>query len=115
MVAENNGPKIVKAVPSSPIYAVFDLVEIEGKQVIVGQVTFRDQFGLDRTAKTGTEKGVLNLGVHILAILNGQVDITEPNEEDKKRLAENLLAEAAQAKQEVQNVYSKENADEPKP
>lgn len=97
--------KTVKAIPSSPIYAMFDIVEFEGKQLVQGQIGFMDQFGMERTAKTGTDLGVLNLGKHILAIFQGQVDIAEPDEETKKQLAANLEAEALETKTKILNAY----------
>jgi hypothetical protein len=102
-------PKMVKATPTSPVFAMFDLVELEGKQVITGSIGFVDQFGMERMAKTGTDKGVLNLGNHILAIYAGQVDIAEPDEETKAKLAKNLEADAAKAKENIINAYRSTN------
>ncbi len=95
---EKVAQKVVKAMPSSPIYAMFDLVEIEGKQVIVGSIGFKDQWGMDRMAKAAGEQGIENFGKHILAIYAGQVDIVEPDDETKAKLME---ASAAEAKAQV--------------
>lgn len=107
--------KLVKAMPTSPIYAMFDLVEIGGKQVISGSIGFVDQFGMERMAKTGTDKGVLALGKHILAIYAGQVDIAEPDDATKEQLSKNLQADAAKEKEKIVNAYreSNEKATEP--
>jgi len=88
--------KTVKAVPTTPIYAMFDLVEIEGKQVIAGSIGFKDQFGMERMAKTAGEKGVVDLGKHIVAIFAGQIDVAEPDDETKAKLAA-MAAEEAKA------------------
>lgn len=89
--------KTVKAVPTSPIYAQFDLIEVDGKQVIVGALGFRDQFGMERMAKTAGEKGINNIGQHIVAIFSGQIDVIEPDEETKAKLAAESIAETKQA------------------
>jgi hypothetical protein len=97
--------KTVKAMPTSPVYAVFDIVEIDGKQVVTGSIGFVDQFGMERMAKTATDKGVLNLGKHILAIFHGNIDVVEPDEETKKKLAENLQQEVSKDKEKIINAY----------
>lgn len=105
-------PTTVKAIPTSPVMASFDIVEVEGKQVIVGQVGFIDQFGMERIAKTGTDLGVMNLGKHVLAIFQGLVDIIEPDEETKKQLAERQNAEILAEKTRILNAYNNKSTDE---
>lgn len=90
-------PKTVKAVASSPIYAMFDLIEVEGKQVVTGSIGFKDQFGMDRMARCAGEKGVLNLGKHILAIYNGQIDVIEPDDATKAELLKQAVNETKEA------------------
>jgi len=80
-------PKSVKAIPSSPVFAMFDLQTVGDKQIIVGSIGFKDQFGMERMAKCGGEKGVKQLGKHIVAIFAGQIDIIEPDEETKAKIA----------------------------
>ncbi len=87
-------PKTVKAIPSSPIYAMFDLVEVEGKQMVVGSIGFKDQWGMERMAKAAGATGIENFGKHVLAIYAGQVDIIEPSDEDKAKFTQ-LMAEEA--------------------
>jgi hypothetical protein len=111
MVAQNTEsqpnpePKLVKAMPTSPVHAVFDIIELEGKQMVVGSIGFTDQFGMDRMMKTASEKGIINIGSQIMAIFAGQSMITEPNEEDKKKLAEEFGAQVAEGKLKALNAY----------
>lgn len=104
----NEAPKLktVKAIPTSAVHAQFDIVELEGKQVVTGVLGFIDQFGMERMVKTGTDKGVLEVGKMILAIFHGMVDITEPDEETKAKYAENLKDEVLKARTEILNAYS---------
>lgn len=104
---ERPAPKTVKAIASSPVYAIFDVVKLEGKDVVTGSIGFVDQFGMERMAKTAGEKGVLNLGKHVLAIFGGAVEVIEPDEETKAKLAANLQKQVSEAKQEVANAYEK--------
>ncbi len=98
--------KVVKAIPTSPITAQFDIIELEGKQVVVGALGFVDQFGMERMAKTSSEQGILNIGKQVLAIFGGAVDITEPDEETKAKLADQMSSELAKQKIEVFNAYN---------
>ena len=97
--------KTVKAVPSSPIYAMFDVAKVEGKDVIIGSIGFRDQFGMERMAKTAGEKGVMNLGKQVLAIFYGQVDIIEPDDETKAKIAAEDAKLTEDKKKEILNAY----------
>jgi hypothetical protein len=87
-------PKTVKAIPSSPIYAMFDLVEIEGKQMVTGSIGFKDQWGMERMARAAGAQGIENFGKHVLAIYAGQVDIIEPDDATKAQLTQALADEA---------------------
>lgn len=109
MVMENQDSKLktVKAIAASPVYAIFDIVKLEGKDVVTGSIGFVDQFGMERMAKTAGEKGVLNLGAHVLAIFGGLVDVVEPDEETKAKLAEKLKEDLAEAKDKVVSFESK--------
>lgn len=98
--------KLVKAMPTSPISAQFDIIKVGDKDTVVGAIGFIDQFGMERMAKTVGETGVLNLGKHILAILAGQIDITEPSEADKARLAAQLKEKVDETKEAVLNAYA---------
>jgi hypothetical protein len=100
--------KTVKAVAASPVYAMFDIVKLEGKDVVTGSIGFVDQFGVERLAKTAGEKGVLNLGKHVLAIFNGQVDVIEPDEETKQKIADQLNKEVQETKAKILNAYENE-------
>lgn len=93
-----NKPNTVKAIPSSPVYCVFDLIEVEGKQMIKGSLGFKDQFGMERMAQCAGEKGIMDVGKHVVAIFAHQIDIIEPDEETKAAI---LAQETALAKQGV--------------
>lgn len=97
--------KLVKAVAASPVYAIFDIVKMDGKDVVTGSIGFVDQFGMERMAKTAGEKGVLNLGKHVLAIFNGHIDVTEPDEETKAKLAAQLKEKVEETKETILNAY----------
>ncbi len=83
---EKPAQKTVKLTPTSQVYAVFDLIEVEGKQMIAGSIGFKDQFHMERMARTAGEKGIRNLGEHIVAIYAGQIDGLEPDEDTKAAL-----------------------------
>ncbi len=102
---EQPARKTVKAIATSPVYAIFDIVELDGKKVITGSIGFVDQFGMERMAKTAGEKGVVNLGKHVLAIFSEQVDVVEPDDETKAKLAEKLKEQAAEEKAKIVNAY----------
>jgi len=89
--------KTVKAIPTSPVFAMFDLMKVGDKQAIVGSIGFKDQFGMERMAKTAGLKGIKNLGKHIVAIFAGQIDVIEPDEDTKAKLAAQDIAETKQA------------------
>ncbi len=97
--------KTVKAVPSSPVYAMFDLAKIDGKDIVVGSIGFRDQFGMERMAKTAGEKGVMNLGKQVLAIFYGRVDVIEPDDETKAKIAAEDAKIASETKDKILNAY----------
>ncbi len=102
--------KLVKALPSSPIHAVFDIIELEGKQVVVCSLGFTDQFGMDRMNKSASMAQILGIGQRVMDIFEGKIDITEPSEEDQKRLLE---LRAKEQKEEVVNAYQKKESNEP--
>lgn len=115
MVAQNNDSpinqpkqplKIVKALPTSPVHAVFDIIELEGKQVVVGSLGFVDQFGMERMAKTASREGILNIGKQIMAIFGGMVDVAEPDEETKQKLLDEDTKAIAEQKINVLNAYN---------
>lgn len=95
-----NKPNTVKAIPTSPVFAQFDLVEVDGKQTIVGVMGFKDQFGMERMAKTAGEKGIQNIGKHIVAIFANQIDIIEPDDATKAKLLAEGVTETKQGVQQ---------------
>lgn len=92
-----NNQKTVKATPTTPVYAMFDIIEQGEKQTIAGSIGFKDQFGMERMARCVGEKGILNIGQHVLAIFAGQIDIIEPDDETKAKLAAQDIEETKQA------------------
>jgi hypothetical protein len=104
--------KTVKAIAASPVYAMFDIVKVDGKDVVTGSIGFVDQFGMERLARTAGERGVLNLGKHVLAIFNGHIDILEPDDATKAKLAEQMQASIAEAKEKVMGAYEEPKAPE---
>ena len=74
--------KIVKLIPTGPVYAAFDFTEQEGVQFMHGTLVFTDQFGLERRHIVTGESAIAEIGKKAISALKGEETGQEPSPMD---------------------------------